>query len=129
MGWSHPAPRMREFVLAVRAIWEAWATGAKLDFRGDFYTHTLMTPFFDPGPNPHGPPKIVMAAVGPKMTEAAGEVDDGVFCHAVSTARYVREVTLPALRRGAETARRDLAGIAITARSSLVAGQSDREPG
>ena len=50
MAWSHPAPRMREFVLALRAIWEAWATGAPLDFRGDFYSHTLMTPFFDPGP-------------------------------------------------------------------------------
>src|SRR3954453_17348674 len=57
MEWSHPAPRMREFVLAVRAIFDAWANGSALDFRGDFYTHTLMTPFFDPGPNPHGPPQ------------------------------------------------------------------------
>src|SRR3954464_3657418 len=108
MEWSRPAARMREFVLAVRAIWEAWATGEPLDFRGDFYSHTLMTPFFDPGPNPHGTPKLIMAAVGPKMTEAAGEVADGVFCHGFSTERYVRDVTLPALRRGAEKAGRDL---------------------
>src|SRR5574340_1256612 len=52
MPWSHPAPRMREFVLAMRAIWSAWHEGTKLAFRGDFYTHTLMTPFFDAGPNP-----------------------------------------------------------------------------
>src|SRR4029077_1196575 len=54
MPWSKPAARMREFVLAIRAIWNTWETGAKLDFSGDFYTHTLMSPFFDPGPNPHG---------------------------------------------------------------------------
>ena len=57
MPWSHPAPRMREFILALRAIWHSWNTGEKLDFRGEFYTHTLMTPFFSPGPNPHGTPK------------------------------------------------------------------------
>ena len=127
MEWSHPAPRMREFVLAVRAIWEAWATGGRLDFRGDFYTHTLMTPFFDPGPNPNGPPKIIMAAVGPKMTEAAGEVADGMFCHGFSTERYVREVTLPALRRGAEKAGRDLSDFEISAPSMIVAADTDAE--
>jgi probable F420-dependent oxidoreductase len=127
MEWSHPAPRMREFVLAVRAIWETWATGAPLDFRGDFYTHTLMTPFFDPGPNPHGRPKIVMAAVGPKMTEAAGEVADGMFCHGFSTERYVREVTLPALRRGAEKAGRSLSGFEISAPSMIVAADTEQE--
>ena len=59
MPWSHPAPRMREFILAMRAIWSAWETGEKLDFRGEFYTHTLMTPFFSPGPNPFGPPTVI----------------------------------------------------------------------
>ena len=127
MAWSHPAPRMREFVLALRAIWEAWATGAPLDFRGDFYSHTLMTPFFDPGPNPHGPPKIVMAAVGPKMTEAAGEVADGMFCHGFSTERYVREVTLPELRRGAEKAGRDVSSFEIAAPSMIVAADTEPE--
>ena len=125
MEWSHPAPRMREFVLAVRAIWEAWATGSPLDFRGDFYSHTLMTPFFDPGPNPHGPPKIIMAAVGPLMTAAAGEVADGVFCHGFSTELYVREATLPALRRGAEKAGRDLEGFEIGAPAMVVAADTD----
>src|SRR6202008_3642831 len=110
MPWSHPAARMREMVLAIRAIWDRWQNGTPLDFRGEFYTHTLMTPFFDPGPSPHGTPTVMMAAVGPLMTGAAGEVADGMFCHGFSTERFVREVTLPSLRRGAEKAGRDLDG-------------------
>jgi probable F420-dependent oxidoreductase len=101
MPWSHPAPRMRELILAIRAIWNTWATGEPLAFRGEFYTHTLMTPFFDPGPNPYGNPKILLAAVGELMTEVAGEVGDGFLVHGFSTERYLREVSLPALERGA----------------------------
>jgi probable F420-dependent oxidoreductase len=63
MPWSHPAPRMREYILAMRAIWSCWNEGVKLDFRGEFYRHTLMTPFFNPGPNPFGAPRIFLAAV------------------------------------------------------------------
>jgi len=100
MPWSHPAARMRELVLAMRAIWDCWNTGAKLDFRGEFYRHTLMTPMFVPGPNPYGDPGVLLAAVGELMTEVAGEVADGLILHAFTTERYVREVTLPALERG-----------------------------
>ena len=100
MEWSHPAPRMREFILALRAIWDCWETGEKLDFRGDFYQHTLMTPFFNPGPNPLGPPKVFLAAVGQLMTEVAGETADGLLCHGFTTESYLREVTVPALERG-----------------------------
>src|ERR1700721_1808493 len=77
MPWSHPAPRMRELILAIRAIWRTWETGEPLAFRGEFYTHTLMTPFFNPGPNPYGNPKILLAAVGELMTEVAGEGGGG----------------------------------------------------
>jgi len=104
MPWSHPAPRMRELILAVRAIWECWESGGPLAFRGDFYTHTLMTPFFSPGPNPYGNPPILLAAVGELMTEVAGEVADGLLVHGFTTERYLREVTLPALERGAAKA-------------------------
>ncbi|HEV3451643.1 MAG TPA: LLM class F420-dependent oxidoreductase [Acidimicrobiia bacterium] len=100
MPWSHPAARMRELILAIRAIWACWNDGAPLDFRGEFYRHTLMTPFFNPGPNPSGPPTIQLAAVGERMTEVAGEVADGIILHGFTTERYVREVTLPALERG-----------------------------
>jgi probable F420-dependent oxidoreductase len=100
MPWSHPAPRMREFIAALRAIWGSWQNGTKLDFRGDFYQHTLMTPMFNPGPLPSGPPKVFLAAVGERMTEVAGEVADGIILHGFTTERYAREVTLPALERG-----------------------------
>jgi probable F420-dependent oxidoreductase len=127
MPWSHPARRMREFILAVRAIWKAWESGGGLRFRGEFYKHTLMPPFFDPGPNPEGNPPIILAAVGPLMTEVAGEVADGLFCHRFSTERYLREVTLPALERGAAKAGRDLAGFEIVAPGFVVAGDSADE--
>jgi probable F420-dependent oxidoreductase len=97
MPWSHPAPRMREFIEAMRAIWDSWQNGTKLDFRGDFYTHTLMTPFFDPGPSDHGPPKVFLAAVGEGMTNVAGEVADGMLVHGFTTERYLREVTIPTI--------------------------------
>jgi probable F420-dependent oxidoreductase len=100
MPWSHPAPRMREFVLAMRAIWDSWNSGAKLSFEGEFYRHTLMTPFFSPGPNPHGTPQVFLAGVGAHMTEVAGEVCDGFLVHPFTTERYLKEVTLPALEKG-----------------------------
>ncbi len=127
MQWSRPAARMREFVLAIRAIWGTWATGAPLDFRGDFYTHTLMAPFFNPGPNPHGNPKIMLAGVGPLMTEAAGEVADGLLCHGFSTERYLREVTLPSLARGRARAGKALDGFEITGPAFIVARDTDEE--
>jgi probable F420-dependent oxidoreductase len=127
MPWSHPAKRMREFILAIRAIWHAWATGETLAFEGDFYRHTLMTPFFNPGPNPHGNPKIILAAVGPLMTEVAGEVADGILCHGFGTERYLREVTLPALERGAAKGGRSLDGFEITTPGFVVARDSEEE--
>ena len=127
MEWSKPAARMREFILAIRAIWESWATDGTLDFRGDFYTHTLMTPFFNPGPNPHGTAKIMLAAVGPLMTEVAGEVADGILCHGFSTERYVREATIPALQRGRAKAGLSLDGFEITAPGFVVARDTEEE--
>jgi probable F420-dependent oxidoreductase len=90
MTWSSPAARMREFVLAMRAIWTAWHDGTKLDFRGAFYNHTLMTPFFNPGPSEFGQPKVWLAGVGERMTEVAGEVCDGMIVHGFTTERYGR---------------------------------------
>jgi probable F420-dependent oxidoreductase len=127
MPWSHPAPRMREFVLAMRAIWKSWETGEKLDFRGDFYTHTLMTPFFNPGPNQFGNPRVLLAGVGPLMTEVAGEVADGMLCGAFSTARYLREVTVPALERGRAKAGLGLEGFEISGPSFIVARTDPQE--
>lgn len=100
MEWSRPAARMREMVNAIRAIWASWHDAAKLDFRGDFFTHTLMTPVFNPGPHPFGLPRIFLAGVGPRMTEVAGEVADGYFVHPFHTRSFLETTTVPALERG-----------------------------
>jgi probable F420-dependent oxidoreductase len=113
MPWSRPAARMREFVAAVKAIWAAFESGERPRFQGEFYTHTLMNPVFDPGPNAFGNPPVWLAAVGERMTEVTGEVADGLVAHPFTTRAYVEQVTLPALRRGAETAGRPIPGIAF----------------
>jgi probable F420-dependent oxidoreductase len=125
--WSEPASRMREMVAAIRAHWRCWNEGEKLDFHGDFYTHTLMTPFFSPPPNPFGAPPILLAALGPKMTEVAGEVADGILLHGLSSERYVREVTVPALERGLASAGRARSEIEFTFPTLIATGESDEE--
>jgi probable F420-dependent oxidoreductase len=127
MEWSHPAARMRELILAMRAIWACWNDGEKLDFRGEFYRHTLMTPFFNPGPTGHGPPKVFLAAVGEHMTEVAGEVADGILIHGFTTERYVREVTMPAVERGLAKAGRSRADFEVSGPLFVVTGTTDEE--
>ena len=97
MPWSKPAERMRELVLGIRAIWDAWDGIAPLDFRGEFYTHTLMAPAFDPGPHEHGRARIHVAGVGPRMVAVAGEVADGLITHPFASRRSLQELVLPAL--------------------------------
>ncbi|MDQ1403607.1 MAG: hypothetical protein QOG03_1923 [Actinomycetota bacterium] len=127
MPWSHPAPRMRELVLAMRAIWDCWNNGSKLAFEGEFYRHTLMTPFFNPGANPYGPPKVFLAAVGELMTEVAGEVCDGMLVHGFTTERYLKEVTIPALQRGFDRAGKTRKDIEISYPAFVVTGSNDDE--
>lgn len=101
--WSRPAARMRESVLAVRAILTAWQGRTRLDFRGDFTRHTLMTPAFDPGPNPYGVPPIMLGALGPLMTRTAAEVADAILVMPFNSDRHFRERTLPAIEEGRAT--------------------------
>ncbi len=126
MPWSKPAARMRELVLAIRAIWRSWAEGERLAFRGEFYRHTLMTPMFDPGPNPYGNPKIFVAAVGERMTAVAGEVADGMLVHGFTTERYLREVTMPALERGLAASGRRRSDIQTSYPGMVVTGPDER---
>ena len=130
MEWSHPAPRMREMIQAIRAIWDTWMNGTPLQFRGEFYKHTLMTPFFAPDAKDLGDvglPKIFLAGVGQLMTEVAGEVCDGFFCHGFTTERYLREVTIPALERGRAKVGKSLDGFEIVGPSFVVTGTTDEE--
>lgn len=127
MPWSHPAARMKEFVQAMQAIWTAWETGEKLDFRGDFYEHTLMTPFFDPGPNDFGAPKVFLAAVGELMTKVVGEVCDGMLCHGFTTESYLREVTIPALTGGLDASGRTRTDLQLSLPAFVVTGTTEEE--
>ena len=130
MEWSHPAPRMREMILAIRAIWDTWENGTPLAFRGDYYTHTLMTPFFTPARDDlagFGVPKVFLAGVGVLMTEVAGEVCDGFICHGFTTERYLREVTLPALARGRAKAGKTMDGFEVVGPSFVVTGSTEAE--
>ncbi len=128
MEWSKPAARMREMVMAIQAIWDTWLTGDKLDFKGDFYTHTIMTPFFTPDAKElaeAGRPKIFLAGVGPLMTEVAGEVCDGFICHGFTTEQFLREVTIPALERGRAKAGKTMEGFEIVGPSFVVSGANE----
>ncbi|MBF6350756.1 MULTISPECIES: TIGR03617 family F420-dependent LLM class oxidoreductase [Nocardia] len=104
--WSAPAARMREIVLAVRAILTSWQDGTPLDFRGEYTRHTLMPPTFVPGPNPYGPPPVLLGALGPVMTRTAAEVADGLLVMPFHSHRHFRERTLPAVTEGMKRAGR-----------------------
>ena len=130
MEWSKPAARMREMIQAVRAIWDTWEHGTPLAFRGEFYKHTLMTPFFTPDRaelGDFGVPKIFLAGVGELMTEVAGEVCDGFFCHGFTTEKYLREVTIPALERGRAKVGKTMDDFELVGPSFVVTGTTDEE--
>ncbi|MCY3885505.1 MAG: TIGR03617 family F420-dependent LLM class oxidoreductase [Gammaproteobacteria bacterium] len=127
MPWSHPAARMREFILALRAIWATWYEKEPLQFNGKFYTHTLMTPFFSPTNLEYGAPRVFLAAVGPLMTEVAGEVADGMIVHPFTTETYLREVSLPALERGWAKSGRKREDFDISYPVFVVTGRDEQE--
>ena len=125
MPWGRPAEQMRDYVLALHAVWRSWSTGEPLDFESAHYRHTLMTPMFVPPPHDFGPPPVFVAGVGPAMTRVAGEVADGFLCHAFSTPRWIRERTLPALLDGRRTAGRSLEGFTVRASVFLATGTDE----
>lgn len=125
MPWSKPASRMKEFIEAMRAIWACWENDEPLNFNGEFYQHTLMTPMFTPGKKEFGAPGVNLAAVGPRMTEVAAEVADGMIAHGFTTAKYLAEVTLPAVERGLETAGRKRADFDINCPVMVVTGATE----
>jgi probable F420-dependent oxidoreductase len=127
MPWGHPAPRMREYVAALRAIWASWQTGERLNFRGDFYSHTLMTPFFSPGPSPYGPPPVYLAAVGEHMTRVAGEMCDGLIPHSFTSRRFLTERTLPLVNEGLAASGRNRDEFSISLSGFVVTGRTEEE--
>ena len=125
--WSKPNRRMREFVRAVRAIWRCWNQGERLDFRGEFYTHTLMPPVFNPGPSPVGTPRVFLAGFGPDMVRVAGEVADGWIVHPLHSRAFVRGALVPALERGLAAAGRRRDDYEVSCQTILMVGSNDAE--
>ena len=125
--WSRPVPRMREWVLAVKAIFAAWEGTAKLDFRGEFTTHTLMTPNFNPGPNPFGPPPVLIGALGPRMTEVAAEVADGVLVMPFNSVRHLEERTVPAIERGRAKGGRRPEDVEVICEAIVCTGRTEEQ--
>lgn len=111
--FDRPVARIKEMVGALRAIFETWSTGERLDFRGEYFRHTLMTPTFNPGPNPFGPPPIYLGALGPRMTRATAEVADGLLVMPFGSKRFLHEKTMPAVREGLAAAGRDADDFAV----------------
>jgi len=125
--WSRPVARMREFVLALRAIWRCWNENEPLRFQGEFYRHTLMPPVFAPPSSPHGPPRVFLAGVGRPMTAVAGEVADGLFVHPLNSPEFIRGTTLPALEAGFARAGRTREGFEVACQALVVTGFTEDE--
>ncbi len=122
MPWSKPASRMREMVLAIKAIWNTWQSGEKLKFEGEFYQHTLMSPVFSPPPNTHSAPPIYIAGVGPVMTEVAAEVGEGYFLHPFNTTTSMHSLSLAAIDRGLAKADKSRADFSVAAQVMTATG-------
>ena len=127
MPWRHPVERMRDLVLAVKAIQRSWQDRTRLDFRGSQFSHTLMTPVFDPGPNPHGPPAVWVAGLGPRMTRTAAEVGDGLLVHPFHSGVFVRDHVVPAVAAGLDAAGRVRAAFTVSALPIVCTGDTDEE--
>ena len=127
MPWGAPARRLAEFIRALRAIWDSWQNGTRLRFRGEFYSFSLMTPFFDPGPIDHPEIPVYIAGVGPHMSRLAGEMCDGYHVHPFHTPRYLREVTLPAMEEGARAAGRPSGSVVLASMVFVVTGRDEGE--
>ena len=113
VAWEKPIKKMREYIMAIRAVWDCWQNGKSLRFEGEFFNLRLMTPFFNPGPNEHPFPPIYVSAVNKMMLNLAGEICDGVHLHAIHSAKYMKEFALPQLEAGMAKRGRKRADFAV----------------
>ena len=127
LEFNPAAARMREYILAVKAFFDCWQNGSTLDFQGKFYRHTLMTPMFNPGPNPYGVPPILLGVLGPKMTEVAGEVADGLIVHPFNSMPFLENHALPAVRRGLEKSGRGFDDFTLQVNAIIITGETEAE--
>ncbi|WP_197696877.1 TIGR03617 family F420-dependent LLM class oxidoreductase [Mycobacterium sp. 852002-51152_SCH6134967] len=126
-AFDRPVARMKEMVAALRAVFTAWETGERLDFRGEYFRHTLMTPTFNPGPNPYGPPPIYLGALGPKLTRATAAVADGLLVMPFGSKRFLHEATMPEVRAGLSESERSLDDFALVPEIIVSVGTHDAD--
>src|SRR6201993_1834157 len=124
--WSPPAPRLRDYVQALRAVWRCWETGEKLDFRSEHYALTLMTPDFSPEPTGLPMVPVTIAAVGEAMLRVAGEVCDGVRLHPLCSRRYVEEIALPRIEEGMRRSGRSRANFDLFGGGFVITGPDQK---
>jgi probable F420-dependent oxidoreductase len=127
LEFTAAGPWMRDYVGAVRAFWDCWQNGTKLNYVSDRYKLDLMVPLFNPGPIPHKPPPIHVAALNKIMCQVAGEVADGFRPHPVCTPRYIKEVLMPAFKRGAEKSGRDVSLLAVAMKPLVATAATEKE--
>ena len=121
MDWpDSPVGKLRELIAGIRAVWGRWQQGEELNLRGEYYTLTLMSPFFNPGSIKHPEIPIHIAGVNPGLCRLAGEIADGFHVHPLHTARYLRESVIPAIREGADRAQRSLSDAPLTISAFVV---------
>ena len=125
--FESPGPKLREAVLAMRAIWDCWQNGTRINFKGRFYRFDLMTPFFDPGPIEHPKIPVYIAGVNQYMCRVAGEVCDGLHVHPFNSAKYLREYVHPAVEEGLRASGRTRADFTYTTASFVVVGDTEEE--
>jgi probable F420-dependent oxidoreductase len=127
MPWEKPAARLREYILALRAIWESFQTEGPLQFEGQFYRHTLMTPFFNPGPIEQPEIPVYIAGVNTRLARLAGEICDGFHVHPFHSPEYVLQTVKPAIAEGANEAGRDQERVVLATSVFVVAAESEEE--
>jgi probable F420-dependent oxidoreductase len=126
-SFDRPVARMREMVGALRAIFATWETGEPLDFRGEFWSHTLMPPLFNPGPNPYGPPPIALGGLGPQMLRLAAELGDAVYVMPFNSATHFVGRSLPAIEEGLARGGRDRSSLSVTGEVIVCCGRTEDE--
>ncbi len=125
--WESPVAKLREVILAMRALWDTWQNGTRLNFRGRFFKLTLMSPFFNPGPIAHPNIPIYIAGVNRGLCRLAGELCDGFHVHPFHSARYLREVTLPAIEEGLRASGRQRSDLKLVSSIFTIAGDTEAE--
>ncbi|CAN5238473.1 LLM class F420-dependent oxidoreductase [soil metagenome] len=126
MPWDRPAARLKDYILALRAIWGSFQREGGLDYEGEFYRHTLMSPFFNPGPIEHPEIPVYIAGVNTRLARLAGELCDGFHVHPFHTPEYVRQVVQPAIKEGAEKARSP-GDVELATSVFIITGESEEQ--